>query len=271
MGSVSVRSFRFMPGVRLRTLGRAGGLVAVFLLGISTTTAWADGHEEESAKAGTAAEDSVEAPASDSPAEVAETEDQAAARIDEATRALLRAADAGSVRRTQMALERGARIDENREEFAGPDRQPALVAAALSGHSRVVRTLLEAGADPMAAEKDGFTVWHAAAFQGRTDVLRVLHELEVPGYDLSPKDGYSPLHRAAWGPKLLHLRAVRFLVGPAGRDCHVVATSGEKPIDRVKLDKIREVLQKCMDESADGEKAPAAAAESAPAPQGNAS
>ena len=172
---------------------------------------------------------------------------------DVATRALLRAADEGRPKQVRAAIALGARLDENREAFAGEDRQPALVAAALRGHAGVVRVLLEAGADPTVAEKDGFTVWHAAAFQGRAKVLVVLDELSVPGYGLSEVDGFSPLHRAAWGRRPGHVNAVRYLIGPGGRDCQIVAENGSRPIERAPHPRIRALLEACVEESGDVE------------------
>ena len=103
---------------------------------------------------------------------------------DAATRQLIQAAAQGRMAEVIEALDAGARIDENRASFVDIGRQSPLLTATLLGHHRIVRLLLERGADPMIPEKDGYTVWHAAAFQGRTEVLRVLHELEVPGYGL---------------------------------------------------------------------------------------
>jgi ankyrin repeat protein len=175
---------------------------------------------------------------------------------DVATRALLRAAERGRPKQVRTAIEKGARLDENRVAFAGEDRQSALVAAALQGHAGVVRVLLEAGADPTVPEKDGFTVWHAAAFQGRAKVLVVLDELSVPGFGISEIDGFTPLHRAAWGRRPGHVAAVRFLIGPGGRDCQLKAENGARPVDRAPHPRIRALLEACAAEQAAEAEAP---------------
>lgn len=166
---------------------------------------------------------------------------------DAATRQLIEAAGQGQMDEVIQALEAGARIDENRASFVGIGRQSPLLAATLLGHHHIVRVLLERGADPTIAEKDGYTVWHAAAFQGRTEVLRVLHELEVPGYAPSESDGYSPLHRAAWGSSPGHVEAVKFLIGPAGRPCNVVAADGQTPLQMAVHKDTITALKACMD------------------------
>lgn len=165
--------------------------------------------------------------------------------VDAATRRLLRAADRGNVRLARAALDAGARIDENRAAFAGPDRQPPLVAAALRGHVRVVRLLLERGADPAVVEKDGFTVWHAAAYQGRGDVLELLHAQDVPGYGPAA-DGFTPLHRAVWGTSLRHARAVELLTGPIGRACDEPAADGRTPLEMARHERTRALLEACL-------------------------
>lgn len=168
---------------------------------------------------------------------------------DAATRHLIQAASQGRMAEVIQSLQAGARIDENRASFVGIGRQSPLLAATLLGHHRVVRGLLERGADPMIPENDGYTAWHAAAFQGRTEVLRVLQELEVPGYGPSATDGYSPLHRAAWGNSEGHVEAVKFLIGPGGRPCDVVAADGKTPLQMAVHKDTITALKTCMDAS----------------------
>lgn len=168
-----------------------------------------------------------------------------AATRDIATRRLLRGANTGQVGAVREALAAGARIDERRESFTGPGRQPALIAAALQGHDSVVRLLLEAGADPALPEKDGFTVWHAAAFQGRTRVLRVLFELDTPGMAASEADGFWPLHRAAWGRTPRHAESVRFLIESVGHACDVTGPKGRTPLQMARYGPIRDALEAC--------------------------
>jgi ankyrin repeat protein len=100
-------------------------------------------------------------------------------------------------------------IDINaRDDASG---QTCLMASVLRGKKLTVELLLFQGADPSVAEKDGYTPPHGAAFQGRTNVMAVLHE-----YGLSKQeyhaDGYLPFHRACWGQTERHAVFVLYLL-----------------------------------------------------------
>ncbi len=164
---------------------------------------------------------------------------------DRATRLLLHAASVGNARNVRAALAAGARIDEHSEAFAGAGLQPPIVSAALAGHHEIVRILLEAGADPSIPEKDGFTVWHAAAFQGRARVLAVLLGFDVPGMGPSPSDGFWPLHRAAWCRTPRHFESVRFLIEEADHPCDVSGNDGRTPLEMARQERIRNLLEAC--------------------------
>jgi ankyrin repeat protein len=166
-------------------------------------------------------------------------------QADAATRDLLRAVDAGSVAQVEAALGRGARIDESGIAWTGQDGQPALVAAALRGHARIVSLLLERGADPLVTEKDGFNVWHAAAFQGRPAVLQVLIDARVAGYGISERDGFTPLHRASWGRTQRHFSAVQLLVTSGGRACDEPDREGRRASELAKRPQVAAWLKAC--------------------------
>ncbi|MCA9501720.1 MAG: ankyrin repeat domain-containing protein [Spirochaetaceae bacterium] len=167
------------------------------------------------------------------------------AAADAATRRLLVAASRGDAKAVRDSIAAGARIDEHRARYVGPGLQTALVGAALRGHAEVVRVLIEAGADPTIPEKDGYTVWHAAAFQGRAAVLRVLEALAVPGNGPAPKDGLWPLHRAASGGTPRHAEAVEVLIERGGAACSVRDPQGRVPLDLARTPRIRTLLDAC--------------------------
>ena len=94
--------------------------------------------------------------------------------------------------------------DSSMKESIGPGGQTPLIRAILTGKLNAVNTLLDLGADASATEKDGYTVFHAAGFQGRAEILEVLlqyfaDQKESGGFVLDPvtdkhKDGFYPMH-----------------------------------------------------------------------------
>jgi ankyrin repeat protein len=84
------------------------------------------------------------------------------------------------------------------------DGQTALMAATLAGAADSVRFLLTMKADHTIGEKDDYTVWHGAGFQGRANVAKVLLEFDIDPNASKHKDGFSPLHRACWGQERRH-------------------------------------------------------------------
>ena len=71
------------------------------------------------------------------------------------------------------------------------------MASCLYGHGEITAALLDAGADPLVGEQDGFTPAHGAAFQGKVGPMRVLIERGLDWTSFH-EDGYAPLHRVLW-------------------------------------------------------------------------
>jgi ankyrin repeat protein len=93
---------------------------------------------------------------------------------------------------------------------------PIILAAAVGGvagcAARMVRLLLEAGADPAAADKDGVQAAHHAAAQGHVDVLQLLHAKGAP---LNVASGAgNPLHWASGEGQGLAVQALVALGAP---------------------------------------------------------
>merc|ERR1711964_276373 len=77
--------------------------------------------------------------------------------------------------------------------------QTPLMAATLAG----AEYLLKINADATIGEKDGYTPFHGAGFQGRAEVAKHLLAHRLDPSDRH-RDGSTPLHRACWGQELRH-------------------------------------------------------------------
>ena len=89
--------------------------------------------------------------------------------------------------------------------------QTPLMMAVLMGKEEAVRLLLkEPVVDASIPEKDGYTPFHGAGFQGRANIARMLIK-DSRGLDPSDrhKDGFQPIHRACWGGEARHTETVK--------------------------------------------------------------
>merc|ERR1711971_722395 len=116
-------------------------------------------------------------------------------------------------------------LEENVDSLASfinkqdpPSGQTPLMMAVLMGKEEVVRLLLkEPAVDASIPEKDGYTPFHGAGFQGRANIARMLIK-DSRGLDPSDrhKDGFQPIHRACWGGEARHAETVKVLVEEGG-------------------------------------------------------
>jgi len=104
-------------------------------------------------------------------------------------------------------LKKGANINSQ----SAKGEQTVLMQAVLHGKERSVAHLLKKGADASIPEKQGYTPMHGAAFQGRREIAKILHE---HGLSLRGKheDGNEPIHRACWGKEGRHTSTVKFFL-----------------------------------------------------------
>ena len=115
----------------------------------------------------------------------------------------------------------GSIIDQNRDSLgsfinireAGSGQTP-LMKSILMGHTEMVRMLLMLPeVDVSLGEKDGYTAFHGAGFQGRAEIAKLLLE---DSRNIDPntfhEDGFAPLHRACWGREKRHVDTIRVLV-----------------------------------------------------------
>ena len=99
--------------------------------------------------------------------------------------------------------------------------QTPLMMAVLMGKDEVVRLLLkEPTVDASIPEKDGYTPFHGAGFQGRASIARMLIK-DSRGLDPNDrhKDGFQPIHRACWGGEARHAETVKVSMKTIGNKC----------------------------------------------------
>ena len=147
---------------------------------------------------------------------------------DTETSALFAAVRANNATAVRAAAAAGARINEQQPPLS-PAKQTPLMHASLTGAPEAAAALLELGADPSLGEKDGYTPLHGAAFQGRAAVARVLlADSRVP--NARHADGNWPIPRACWGREARHADTVRaFLENGGGLELR--NGEGHTPLD----------------------------------------
>ena len=102
------------------------------------------------------------------------------------------AADRGDAAAVAKFLREGDDPNERDQDLGFP----ALVGAAMYGHTGVIKALLEAHADVDAANNDGRRALHSAAKCGHPDAIKALLEAH-PDVNAAAKFGNRALHEAA--------------------------------------------------------------------------
>eukprot|EP00092_Neocalanus_flemingeri_P098890 GFUD01126138.1.p1 GENE.GFUD01126138.1~~GFUD01126138.1.p1 ORF type:complete len:192 (+),score=53.44 GFUD01126138.1:63-638(+) len=92
--------------------------------------------------------------------------------------------------------------------------QTPLMMSILMGKLEMVKLLLaEDVVDVTIPEKDGYTPFHGAGFQGRAEIAKLLLA-DRRNIDPSQRhtDGFTPLHRACWGQEKRHTETVAMFI-----------------------------------------------------------
>jgi uncharacterized protein len=146
-------------------------------------------------------------------------------REQEANYPLRLATLAGDANEVQQLIDAGVEVDR-----MAPDGHTPLLDAAREGHTELVRTLLEAGADPRIVDQGNMkaTPAHKAGYMGHADVARLLVadprlELDAQG----PFNGFTPLHDAIWHG---HTETARVYID-AGARLDLRALDGRTPLE----------------------------------------
>ena len=107
------------------------------------------------------------------------------------------------------------------------NRDAPIVMAAYLGNPKIVRLLLQAGADVTAVDPGmQATALHAAAYAGRSEAAALLIEYHVAIDKQGPKNGYTALHDAIWQG---NVETARILVD-AGANLTLRSHNGETPL-----------------------------------------
>ena len=123
----------------------------------------------------------------------------------------LKAVNSNNVASVRELIAHG--VDVNEPDAAG---DAPLVMAAYNGYTEIVRLLLEAGADVSAVDPQmKATALHAAAYAGRTAAAKLLiaHHIDIDKQ--GPYNGYTALHDAVWQN---HIETAEALI-EAGATC----------------------------------------------------
>jgi ankyrin repeat protein len=140
---------------------------------------------------------------------------------------------------------RGIKVKGN-VDAKDEDGKTALVWASLMGHTEVVKTLLEAGADVNAKDKSGIAALIRASLGGYTEIVKILLEA---GADVNAKakSGITALIRASEDG---HIETLKALV-EAGADVNAKDEDGNTALIRASEDGHIETLKALVEAGAD--------------------
>jgi ankyrin repeat protein len=140
--------------------------------------------------------------------------------------ALMKAVDQNDIAAVRKLIAQGVNVNE-----LEPNGDAPLIMAAYQGHTEITRLLLEAGADVGALDPGmKATALHAAAYAGRTEAAKLLVQHGIDIDKQGPYNGYTALHDAIWQN---NIDVAKVLID-AGASLHLKANNGQTPLDFAK-------------------------------------
>ena len=148
--------------------------------------------------------------------------------------ALMKAVNKNDSAAVYQLIQQGTDVNE-----LDANQDAPLVMAAYKGYDKIVRMLLEAGADVRAVDPGmKATALHAASYAGRTEAARVLIEYGIDIDKQGPYNGYTALHDAIWQN---NVEVVKVLL-EAGADLTLTSHDGKTPLDFAKARHHQEIV-----------------------------
>ncbi|HVU10872.1 MAG TPA: ankyrin repeat domain-containing protein [Phototrophicaceae bacterium] len=140
--------------------------------------------------------------------------------------ALMQAVQRNDVAAVRKLIAQGVNVNE-----LEPNGDAPLVMSAYEGHTEITRLLLEAGADVTAVDPGmKATALHAAAYAGRAADAALLVQYHVEIDKQGPYNGYTALHDAIWQN---NVEVARLLID-AGANLTLRNHDGQTPLDFAK-------------------------------------
>ncbi|GAB4216028.1 MAG: hypothetical protein OHK0012_17440 [Synechococcales cyanobacterium] len=148
--------------------------------------------------------------------------------------ALMKAVKSNDVTRVKTLLQQG--VDVNTPDSSGD--YPMLMAA-YEGHTEILKLLLEAGADVSVVDPGmKATALHAAAYAGRTESAKLLIEYHIDLDKQGPYNGYTALHDAIWQNNV----ATAQVLIEAGANLTLTSRDGQTPLESARAKKRGEII-----------------------------
>lgn len=148
---------------------------------------------------------------------------------------IVRAVRKNNINQVKELIQQG--YDINKPDVNG---DTALILAAYEGKTDVLKLLLEAGADVTVLDPGmKATALHAAAYAGRTESAKLLIEYKIDIDKQGPYNGYTALHDAIWQN---NIETAKVIIN-AGANLNIQSNNGLTPLEMAKNLNRKEILK----------------------------